>query len=219
VTLQPGAQPRSVEADAIVLAGGRGRRLGGIDKAEILVDGRSLLERLLTALATTPAVGRTVVVGAATVPTTMRATVHQVVEDPPGSGPVAAVAAGLGDLGGSGRTPARWTLVLAVDQPSAGTGARALVKAIQAHHVGSPALEALVPRDSDGRWQWLLAGYRTESLRGAILGLPRLQDAAMRRVFGALRVGDVDLDPSVLGDIDTPADLARWSPGSGAQWS
>ncbi|NJP68904.1 NTP transferase domain-containing protein, partial [Streptomyces spiramenti] len=35
--------------DAVVLAGGAGRRLGGADKAAVRVGGRTLLDRVLTA--------------------------------------------------------------------------------------------------------------------------------------------------------------------------
>ncbi|NKI41053.1 DUF6457 domain-containing protein [Streptomyces physcomitrii] len=80
--------------DAVVLAGGGARRLGGADKPGLRVGGRRLLDRVLTACA---AAERTVVVAAP------RATVRPVRwtrEEPPGSGPVAALAAGLRALDG-----------------------------------------------------------------------------------------------------------------------
>ncbi|MCW2606336.1 MAG: molybdopterin-guanine dinucleotide biosynthesis protein, partial [Frankiales bacterium] len=66
--------------DAVVLAGGSGRRLGGVDKPGLLVDGTSLLDRVLGAVARA---GTVVVVGPE------RPAARPVVwarEDPPGGG-------------------------------------------------------------------------------------------------------------------------------------
>jgi molybdopterin-guanine dinucleotide biosynthesis protein A len=80
--------------DAIVLAGGRGARLGGVDKADLVVGGQTLLER---ALAATAGANRTVVVGPRR-PTSRPVTWAR--EHPPGGGPVAALAAGLEHVDG-----------------------------------------------------------------------------------------------------------------------
>ena len=77
--------------DAIVVAGGRGSRLGGADKAAIVVAGRNLLQRARDAVA---GADRVTVVGPETA-----------------GGPVAAVAAGLAGGG------AAVTVVLACDMP------------------------------------------------------------------------------------------------------
>ena len=58
MTVDP-AEPRP--AAGIVLAGGRGSRLGGVDKPALTVAGTALIERALAALAGV----RTVVVGPA----------------------------------------------------------------------------------------------------------------------------------------------------------
>ncbi len=73
--------------DAIVLAGGRGSRLGGVDKAAIVVGGRSLLDRALDAVSSAASV---VVVGPdrPLPPGVMSAS-----EQPPGGGPVAGIVA------------------------------------------------------------------------------------------------------------------------------
>src|SRR5690606_19071780 len=93
--------------DAIIVAGGRGSRLGGVSKPDLSVGGMSLLDRTLAAVA--PA-RETVVVGGPT-----RAGVTWTVEGPPGSGPAKALAAGLAALNGQ----APRTVVLAVDAPRA----------------------------------------------------------------------------------------------------
>ncbi|WP_199550224.1 NTP transferase domain-containing protein [Streptomyces sp. N35] len=75
--------------DAVVLAGGAAKRLGGVDKPAVRVGGRPLLDRVLTACA---AAGTTVVVAPP------RPTVRPVVwarEEPAGGGPLAALAAGV----------------------------------------------------------------------------------------------------------------------------
>lgn len=97
-----------VEAyDAVVLAGGRARRLGGVSKPDVAVGGRRLLDRTLEA---TVGAREVVVVGPAEVaPPGVRVTR----EDPPGGGPVAGLAAGLAALPDG----AAWVLVLACDLP------------------------------------------------------------------------------------------------------
>lgn len=76
----------------MVLAGGAARRLGGADKPALPVGGHPLLDRVLTACA---AADRTVVVGP------RRPTARPVLwtrEEPPGGGPLPALAAGLAAL-------------------------------------------------------------------------------------------------------------------------
>ncbi|MEU6927909.1 DUF6457 domain-containing protein [Streptomyces sp. NPDC046374] len=75
--------------DAIVLAGGAARRLGGADKPGVRVGGRSLLDRVLTGCRDA---GTTVVVAD---PRTTARPVEWAREDPPGGGPLAALDAGL----------------------------------------------------------------------------------------------------------------------------
>ncbi|SDK53629.1 DUF6457 domain-containing protein [Streptomyces indicus] len=78
--------------DAVVLAGGAAKRLGGVDKPAVQVGGRALLDRVLGACA---AAGTTVVVAPP------RPTVRPVVwarEEPAGGGPLAALAAGVDAL-------------------------------------------------------------------------------------------------------------------------
>src|SRR5690606_5354922 len=118
--------------DAVVLAGGRARRLGGVPKPTLVLRGTTLEQHALAA-----AVGarRTVVVGP--VPTTPAPghrwppgrDVVRTREDPPFGGPVAGLDAGLqalrrpaaaggaddADDGDSEHPP--WVLLLAVDVP------------------------------------------------------------------------------------------------------
>src|SRR5918999_830715 len=94
--------------DAIVLAGGSGSRLGGIDKAAVVIDGSTMLDRVLDA---TREASTTVVVGPHH-PT--QRVVSWTRESPAGGGPVAGLAAGLA------LTSAEFVAVVAVDLPHLG---------------------------------------------------------------------------------------------------
>ena len=76
------------EFDAIILAGGRGSRLGGVSKADLTVGGRRLLDVVLEAVRRART---TVVVGPVAAPDGVLVTL----EDPPGTGPAAGIVAGL----------------------------------------------------------------------------------------------------------------------------
>ena len=177
--------------DAIVLAGGTGRRLGGADKPGLVIGGRTLLDRVLAAC---EGAARTIVVGPE------RSTYRAVVwtrEEPVGGGPVAALAAGL-EL-----VTAQNVVLLAADLPFL---TRALVDLL-----GRTPDNVTV---TDGRPQWLCGGWRTGSLQGALAGVP-VDGARLRDVLEPLRPGWVsDLGPegdapAAWFDVDTPEDLAR----------
>jgi molybdopterin-guanine dinucleotide biosynthesis protein A len=197
-----------IDFDAVVLAGGRGSRLGGVRKPELAVDGRRLVDRALAAVS---GARRVIVVGDAEVPEG----VPHTREDPPYGGPVEALAAGLAFLAGGapGTVPGvsasaavvRWTLVLASDLPEVEA---AVVR-----------LLAEDPRDEDdgvcltgedGRLQWLLGYYRTEALlaRLADRGDPPL--TAMHRLLAPLRLRGIAVEPGLTADIDTPDDASHW---------
>ncbi|WP_151526285.1 molybdenum cofactor guanylyltransferase [Serinicoccus kebangsaanensis] len=202
----PGLPP----VDLVVLAGGRATRLGGQDKAALVVGGSTLLERVLGA----DLGGRTVVVGDTPVP----ADVTRTTEQPPGGGPVAGIGAGLDALAGMPRpgSPARplgppaWVAVCAVDQPGAARALGALRET-----VGSlpEEVEAVCPR-VEGRAQWLLAIYRRAALDAARESLPQLHGASVRSLVSGLRWHEVGLDPADLGDVDTWEDVRRWRGGA-----
>lgn len=97
--------------DAVVLAGGTGRRLGGALKPQVTVRGRRLLDHVLDA---TAGARRVVVVAPQTVP--VPDGVVRTLENPPHGGPVAGIAAGLHALGVEA---APLVLVLACDLPGA----------------------------------------------------------------------------------------------------
>jgi molybdopterin-guanine dinucleotide biosynthesis protein A len=181
--------------DAVVLAGGAARRLGGIDKPGLRVGGRPLLDRVLAACAA----ARTTVVVAAPRPTVRP--VRWAREDPPGAGPVSALDAGLR------HTEAEYVVVLSADLPflEAAT-VRGLLTAL-----GTTGAECALVIDADGREQPLVAAYRTDALRRALAALADahggLTGLPLRRLTGALDLTRVP-DPLASFDCDTWDDIA-----------
>ncbi|SEN44956.1 Molybdopterin-guanine dinucleotide biosynthesis protein A [Actinacidiphila rubida] len=184
--------------DALVLAGGAARRLGGTDKPALPIGGRMLLDRVLAAC---DDARTTVVVGP------RRPTVRPVRwtrEDPPGGGPLPALAAGLAALD-DGATA---VLVLAADLPFLTTATTsALVDALTGDR------EGVLLTDAGGRDQPLAAAYRAEPLNrelallraehGHLTGLPlRL----LTRELDLHRIADPTGDASF--DCDTWEDVA-----------
>ncbi len=179
---------------AIVLAGGGGRRMGGVDKAALVVGGRTMLDRVLSAAS--GVAGRLVVVGPHRTVDLERAVIF-VQEDEPGGGPVPAVAAALDATGG-----AAVVLVLAVDLPLLTT---ADLSRLVGHLLAAdPSVGAVAASDPAGRPNPLLAAYRAKMLAG-IDGRP---GRAARDLLPS-RVELVDLGPAATLNVNTPADLER----------
>ncbi|MFF2651381.1 NTP transferase domain-containing protein [Streptomyces sp. NPDC058045] len=195
------------EFDAVVLAGGAARRLGGADKPGLRVGGRSLLDGVLSACAEATA---TVVVAE---PRPTARPVRWAREDPPGGGPLAALDAGLA------RTTAPLVAVLSADLPFL---RRATVHRLletltgptsEALFTGAPPerIDGVLLVDGEGRWQPLVACYRSEVLRrelallaeenGGTAGLP------LRALTRRLELAAVP-DPLASFDCDTWNDIA-----------
>ena len=184
---------------AIVLAGGAGSRLGGVDKAAIDIDGRSLLDRALAAVAQAD---RIVVVGPARpLPDGVVATQEQ----PPGGGPVSAVAAGLVALSELTDNDPEIVVVLACDMPFVDASAVARLVGAARSQPGDGA--AFV--DAGGRRQHLAAAYRTIALRAALDRIGDVDGAAMRHVAQRLTMVEIEADPEITLDTDTWSDVRR----------
>lgn len=128
--------------DALVLAGGRSTRMGR-HKPGLVVDGQTLLDRVLQA---TASAATTVVVGPQQ-PTCRP--VRWAREDPPYAGPVPALAAGLALL------TADVVVLLAAD----------LVRLDGSHVEALVAAAPAVLIDDEGREQWLCGAWPRELLR------------------------------------------------------
>jgi molybdopterin-guanine dinucleotide biosynthesis protein A len=186
--------------DAILLTGGRATRMGRPGKPGLDVGGRALAARVAAAVAD---VGRLVVVGPAYgVPATVVAR-----EQPPGAGPVAAVAAGLPHV------TAGYVAVLAADLPFLDPGTVAMLRRAAADH------DLALPVDATGRDQLLCGVWRTGALAAAVGALPAVAGAPVRDLLRpAIRVARRTVSPTTgpppWFDCDTPADLAqarRWT--------
>jgi molybdopterin-guanine dinucleotide biosynthesis protein A len=207
--------------DAIVLTGGRARRLGGAYKPGIVVGGQSRAARVAAAVAEA---ARVVVVGppapgvAADVVTS---------ESPAGGGPAAALEAGLAHV------TAPVVAALAGDLPFL---TRDVVDELRLALAVDPTSAAAVLVDDTGRDQPLCAVWRTDLLRDALATLgdpgdgygdvlgrfgssevavtPRLYGVALRDLLVAAeplvrRTVIVDGGPPPWFDCDTEDDVAR----------
>jgi FdhD protein len=202
------AAERAGATAVVVLAGGGSRRMGR-DKASIVVDGASLLER--TVAATLPLVAdrsQVLVVGCDGVEA---AGVRAVADDEPDAGPLAGLATGL-------RTVARWerapdtVLVVGVDHPWLDTGVLVLL----ASRVRASEAEVLAAMlgTADGA-QPLLAAYRPAALR-TVEALLHADDRRLRSLRDHLP--HIVVEPhewrrldhvgATAVDVDTPAALA-----------
>ncbi|MBI1377876.1 MAG: NTP transferase domain-containing protein [Frankiales bacterium] len=175
----------------MVLAGGRSRRFGA-DKLEVALGGSTLLAGVVDAASAVA--GHVVVVG----PHRAALGPHVVVvrEDPPWSGPLAAVAAALPHV------TTGVVLVLAGDLLGPGPLLPRLLAELEAR----PEAGAAVARDAGGRRQPLLAAYRAGALRRSLEGTdPR--DRPARALLEGLEVVDVDDPDGWSRDVDRPEDL------------
>lgn len=146
---------------ALILAGGRGTRMGGVDKPGLVVHGRRLLD---IALAATAHLGTTVVVGPHR--GDLDAGVVQTQESPIGTGPVAALWAGLNavDLPDDAVV-----VVLAADLPQISRGVvDALVDTLDTAPPDNPVTCAV---DENNRTQFLLSAWLFHELRDRIAAL------------------------------------------------
>lgn len=182
--------------DAIVLAGGAGRRLGGVDKATLRVGEQSLLDRALAAVAD----ARTIVVVGPDRSVPEDVTV--VCEDPPGGGPVAAIEAGLALV------TSAVVVVLACDMPRLrAEHVRRLVD-VPPSSAGYGA-DVVMFVDHTGRRQPLAAAYRMAALSAAIRSLAPTRGRAVHDLIGLLTVAEIPADAGSTADVDTWADMAE----------
>lgn len=180
------------EFTAIIIAGGRATRLGGIDKTALLYNGRTLLQCALDAVR---GASQVAVVGFGIELAPARG-LSQTTENPPWGGPAAALAAGVHNLRLSS---APVTVVIAADMPRVAEAVPLLLAALDDTHDGVVAV------DSTGQRQHLLGAYRTAALRAA----PAEANASMRSVTAELNLLELRIADELCADVDTPMDAAR----------
>ncbi len=198
---------------AILLAGGGGRRLGGADKALLRRGDSSLLGRWAEVL--TRRHIPTAVVG----PDHLRGHLPQDMlltrEDPPLGGPAAAARAGLLALEETG----------ALDREGAPNGERSVLLAAVDVVDPAPLLDwlgdearqaggrAVIPRDGDGRLQYLASAIPARALLARVRTL-RTQEASgkpLRLLLEGIEAVHPQLPEGLGADVDTPEDARRLS--------
>jgi len=189
---------------AVVLAGGGAKRMGGATKPVRRVGGVALLARVLAASAA--ATPRVVVGPLELVPLLPRG-VSLTQENPPGGGPVAATAAGVGLISGAIDDETQ-IAVLAADLPFL---TPSTVDAI-AEAAAGEGYDAAVLVDDTGRPQWLCGVWRARALTARLSELGDPAGHGMRDLVTGLRVARVQsaiAAPPPWFDCDTEDDLRR----------
>ena len=195
-----------MSASALILAGGRATRFGGIAKHALVVDGATILERQRAVLG--PRVAEVLISGALDVPGLR--TVHDVVV---GVGPLAGIAAGLA------AATTEWLLVVACDMPDLHGGLVDLLLARAGERDGRVAAADAVGLRIGGLPEPLLCALRVAPARAAIdamLAAGRYKASRLLTDEG-LRVSWIEeaavrqVDPELRGlrNINEPADLRR----------
>lgn len=187
---------------AVVLAGGRSRRMGR-PKHALDLGGRSLLQVAVEACRGCSPV---VVVGPEEVFASLpgpglaghRDDLLRTLEDPPGGGPCAGLAAGVALL----PDWVEWVQLLSCDLPRAPE-----VVATLAQVAAPDSVAAVVAVDAEGWPQYLCGRFRRVALQQALSG--EVRDRSVRRVLGPLDRVALRLPDELLADVDDPAAAAR----------
>lgn len=193
------------DAAAIVVGGGGGERLGGVSKADLMLGGERLIDRVCGALLEACGAGCVAVV-----PPSVRVPdgVARTLEDPPGGGPLAGIDAGLRALGVGDDV---LVVVVSVDAPGVGAFLPALLEPALREGVEGRIVRGGDPEPFD---QYLMGVYRAASLRRAIdeavAVYGSVRGVGVRRVLRALDVERVSVSADACRDIDTPEDVAWW---------
>ena len=187
---------------AVILEGGRGTRLGGVDKGALVVAGRTIRSRQLEALR--PVTDAVLRVGAPTIDGGDG--VPAVADMVPDRGPLGGLATALA------AAPGETLLVLACDLPHVTTGFLSCLVRIAAE---APEADAVVPKTERG-YHPLCAVYRPSARDAVERGLAA-GHLAMTRLLSDLRVRVVREDELeefggsrwLLANVNTPSDLAE----------
>ncbi|HEY9425418.1 MAG TPA: NTP transferase domain-containing protein, partial [Microterricola sp.] len=209
--------------DAVIVAGGRSSRLGGVDKTALLWNGVPLRDWALRSLngaeriAYVGGVAPTALTHSSNLQTARNAPHSPAVivtrEHPPFAGPAAAVQAGLQALPSPS---APWTVVIAADLPRVTAAVAVLLhelRAIGGVDAAGAELQGVIAVDGTSRRQPLLAVYRTSALLAAVHSHSSeksgLVGLSMRQLLTGLRLHELTLSDALCADVDTPADAVR----------
>ena len=172
---------------AIILAGGRATRLGGATKGDVLVGGRSMLDAVTDACRDVGVAPENItVVGGTT------SAYRLVVEDPVGSGPAAAIGAGIAHV------TTEEVFLLSCDLPFIATALPTLVEHIEGDGVCF----------GGERPQYLAGLYRTSALRSSLARAGNLVNMPVRAILDPLTL--LILPPHEgATDVDSWDDVAQ----------
>jgi molybdopterin-guanine dinucleotide biosynthesis protein A len=195
-----------VTVSALILAGGKATRFGGIAKHELVVEGETIFTRQVRVLA--PRVAEILISGPEIAGYRHVRDVHE------GAGPLAGISAGLAACTTS------WLLVMAGDMPHVTS---ALIDAM----IASSTFELAEVSSASPRVDLDAVGVRSGGLPEPLLSLLHVRtQPVIERALAAgrykasrlltdegLRVRWLDADPDAVRNINSPEDLAR-TPGS-----
>ena len=193
---------------AVVVAGGASRRLNHVPKAS-LSDGKNTL--LGCALEAVAAASPRVVVGPESLP--LPSGVLRTREDPPFSGPAAAIHAGLECIAADcerSQTPVpNWCLILGVDTPRIAPAVQQLIAAARAAEQSSVGQTAPAGSEAsagfwgvaEGIYQPLVGIYRFEAIRSVFS--TGTTDASVRSFLRRLNPAAVEMSAADTADVDT----------------
>ena len=186
---------RPEAVSALILAGGRATRMGGVDKRSLVIDGRTVFERQREVLGPR---GTEIIVSLAAGSTggAGERVVYDLVE---GAGPLAGIAAGLA----AARTP--WLLVVAGDMPYITCELVDAMLAARADELDAVGVRA------GGLPEPLVCLLRVAPARAAV---ERLLAAGRYKASGLLteddlRVAWLEAEARVVRNLNTPSDLSR----------
>ena len=193
---------------AVVVAGGASRRLNHVPKASLSDGTSTLLDCALKAVA---AASPRVVVGPESLP--LPSGVLRTREDPPFSGPAAAIHAGLeciaADCERSQVLLPEWCLILGVDTPRIAPAVQQLIAAARAADQASVGQSAPAGAASsagfwgvaEGIYQPLVGIYRFEAIRSVFS--TGTTDASVHSFLRRLRPVAVQMSAADTADVDT----------------
>lgn len=199
---------------AVIVAGGASRRLNHVPKASLSDGTNTLLGCALEAVA---AASPRVVVGPESLP--LPSGVLRTREDPPFSGPAAAIHAGLeciaADCERSQAPLPSWCLILGVDTPRIAPAVQQLIAAARGAEQAATATPSPTgseaPNDSEasagfwgvaeGIYQPLVGIYRFEAIRSVFS--TGTTDASVRSFLRRLNPAAVEMSAADTADVDT----------------
>jgi molybdenum cofactor guanylyltransferase len=175
--------PPTADWDAIVLAGGRGSRLGGVDKAALELDGETLLARTLRAVA---GAERVIVVGD---PRPVPIGTIVVQEEPRYAGPAAAIGAAMTEVRES------YVFLTGCDHPFLADAVDLLLDEASG--------DGVIAVDGDGRRQYLMSVLDAAALKASIAAQANLVDLSVRALLAPLELMEIAVPARAALDIDT----------------